>query len=43
VKKLIVIVFLLSNNTAFTQNEGNIWYFGIEAGIDFSNELLLVY
>lgn len=37
-KKLILILFLFCNHFLFSQKEGNIWYFGQNAGIDFNAE-----
>ena len=37
-KKIVLLFFLLLNTTlAYTQKEANIWYFGRNAGIDFSS------
>jgi len=33
----IFYMFLLSIITVFSQNEGNIWYFGTNAGLDFNS------
>ncbi len=35
-RKLIFIAILFITNFSFAQNEGNIWYFGTNAGIDFN-------
>lgn len=37
IKNYIVYLFLLFYISAFPQGEANIWYFGINAGLDFSN------
>lgn len=37
-KKLILILFLFIQHFLFAQKEGNIWYFGNNAGIDFNTE-----
>ncbi len=37
-KKIVLLFFILLNTTlAFTQEEANTWYFGRNAGIDFSS------
>ena len=33
----LIIFFSVFNTNLFAQGEGNIWYFGLNAGIDFSN------
>ena len=37
IKNYIVCLFLLFYISAFPQGEANIWYFGINAGLDFNN------
>ena len=36
-KKITIIVFILSNMFSFSQKEANIWYFGKNAGLDFNS------
>jgi gliding motility-associated-like protein len=36
-KSILILIFLLSITFVDAQNEGNIWYFGINAGLDFNN------
>lgn len=36
-KKIIYLLMLLHTLAAFSQNQANIWYFGINAGIDFNS------
>jgi len=35
-KKTFLILFLISSHFLFAQGEGNIWYFGFNAGLDFN-------
>jgi len=34
--KIVVLLFSFSLSFSFSQNEGNIWYFGTNAGLDFN-------
>lgn len=36
-KKVCYLVLILLSNSAFSQGEANIWYFGINAGLDFNS------
>jgi len=36
-KTSILSIFILSTILSFSQNEANIWYFGLEAGLDFNS------
>ena len=36
ISKYLLIVFLLNSFSLFSQNEGNVWYFGKNAGADFN-------
>ncbi len=36
-KQVVVILFLLGSNLLVGQNEGNIWYFGSSAALDFNS------
>ena len=38
-KKFILIFFLVIQHFLYAQKEGNIWYFGSNAGIDFNTEI----
>lgn len=35
-KKLILILFILTSICSYSQKEENIWYFGLKAGVDFN-------
>ena len=35
-RRLILLTFLFTGFSIFAQNEGNVWYFGENAGLDFS-------
>lgn len=35
--KIMIILIVLLSNAAFSQKEGNIWYFGDNAGLDFNS------
>ena len=38
IKNYLFYIALFFCNTAFSQGEANIWYFGINAGLDFNND-----
>ena len=44
-KKIGFVISILIGSTLFTsaQNEGNIWYFGENAGLDFNSGVTLGY
>lgn len=37
IRKLIVVLLIVSFERGFSQKQGNIWYFGNQVGFDFSN------
>lgn len=43
IKNIIFGVTILLASTALTQNQANIWCFGINAGLDFNNGLFIVF
>jgi len=38
-KILVIAIFVLGYMNIYAQNEGNVWYFGYKAGLDFNSEI----
>lgn len=40
-KKLLFLLLIIGYQSGFGQKEGNIWYFGLNAGLDFNSGVLV--